>query len=211
MIILNILGIILLIILLLFIMILFIPFILTFKVQKQNSSYFYSEMTWFFRIVCISIEKKVNKAILFSIKIFGIRIPIPKSKEKSKESKKRRKKEEKKKKYNYQYLMNKPFLGKIMQLILKILKHISPDELKIDIEYGFDNPADTGMLHGFVVVVLNNFPKHYIKIIPIFDRELFQGELFLKSQVFLGIIAFYALQLILSKTFRNTMKRIKNK
>ena len=208
MIILKILGIIILIILFLLLMILFIPILFKIKVNKQENFYYSGEITWFFSGLQLLFEKKENEKPKFTIKAFGVQLPAPK-KEAKREEEKKEKKEAKKSKYNYKYFINKAFLEKIFQLIQKILKHISPREFNAHIEYGFDNPADTGMLHGLIILFLDHFPKHNITIIPVFDREILRGNVKLKGRIFLCFFIFYILEFILSKVFRDTIKQAK--
>ena len=207
MILLVIIGYILLIFLILLLAILFIPVIFHIHAIKTDSLYLLISIHCFFYAVSFNLEKKENEKLTINVKVFGIRIPVKINESKEKEQKKAKKEG----KYNYKYFLNKAFLEKIFQLIKKILKHISPRRLKIRLKYGFDNPADTGILHGFITMFSHYFSEYDVKLTPVFDREIMEGEIFLKGRLFICVIAFYVLQVIVSKTFRSTMKKIKKK
>ena len=207
MILLVIIGYILLVFLILLLAVLFIPIIFHIHAIKTDSLYLLISINCFFYAVSFNLEKKSNEKTIFNVKVFGIRIPVEINESKEKKQKKAKKEG----KYNYKYLLNKAFLEKIFQLIKKILKHISPRRLKIRLKYGFDNPADTGILCGFITMFSHYFSEYDIKLTPVFDREIMEGEVFLKGRLFICVIAFYVLQVVLSKTFRSTMKKTKKK
>jgi len=100
-------------------------------------------------------------------------------------------------------------LEKIFELIKKIFKHIAPRKFKIYIKYGFENPADTGILCGLTNAFSNYFSEYDVKFIPVFDREILNGEILLKGRIFFFIIVYYILEVLLSKIFRETIKKIK--
>jgi len=207
MILLVIIGYILLIFLILLLAILFMPIIFHIHAIKTDSLYLLISIHCFFYAVSFNLEKKGNEKLTINVKVFGIRIPVKVNESKEKE----RKKAKKEGKYNYKYLLNKAFLKKIFQLIKKVLKHISPRRLKIRLKYGFDNPADTGILHGFITMFSHYFSEYDVKLTPVFDREIMEGEVFLKGRIFICAIVCYVLQVAISKTFRSTMKKIKKK
>lgn len=205
MIVLVIIGYILLILLVILIAVLFIPIFFYLRANKNDDLYLSISINWFFNAIIIHLEKKGTEELTIDLKIFGIRIPTQLKKVK----KKKRVKVKKEKKYNFKYLINKPFLNKIFRLIQKVIKHIAPREFQARLLYGFDNPADTGILCGLIATFSNYFSQYDIKLYPVFDRQIFEGEIFLQGRIFCFVIAYYVLEVVLSKTFRKTIKKVR--
>jgi len=197
---LNMIEYILIVCLSIFMAILFVPIFFCIQASKNQKILFSVRINWFFSAVCCNFEKKENKELEIDVKILGIRI-----KTKTKKTKKKKKES----KYNFKALINKSFLSRIFKFMGKVLKHIAIREFRARIFYGFDDPADTGTLCGFIALFSSYFYGYDIKFNPFFDREIFEGELFLKGQIFCFVIIFYTLQLVLSKTFRETIKKAK--
>lgn len=193
---------ILVICLILIVLAFFVPIFFNIQVSKYSDLVLGAKVNWPFNIFYCYIEKKGSQKPLVIVKILGLQIPIGREKDK-KEKKEKIKKE---KKFDFRALLNKPFLTKAFQFIKKILKHIAPQEFRADLCYGFDNPANTGILCGFITSFSAYFSGYDIYLNPIFDREILEGELFLKGRLFCFVMTYYILQLVLSKTFRETIK-----
>jgi len=205
MLVLIIIGYILLVLMFIIFAILFIPLFFHLHAVKNDSFYLSASINAFFKILFFYIEKKEGEKPTISAQIFGIRIPV-KINEVNKEG---QVKTQKKRGNNYRFLLDRILLKRIFQSIKKILKHISPREIKVYAEYGFKDPADTGILCGMIGLFSNYFSKYNIGLMPIFDRETLKGEIFLKGRILIFVIAFYILQVVLSKAFRDAMKKNK--
>ncbi len=182
----------------------FTPIIFNIRVSKYDGLALWVKINWLFNAFCCHIEKKKSQKPVTVVKFFGLKIPT--GREKAREKKKEKKKSKKEKKFNFRELLNKPFLTKALQFTKKVIKHILPQEFRIKLSYGFDNPADTGMVCGFTALFSAYFSGYDICLDPIFDREILEGEFSLKGRVFCFVLAYYVLQLILSRTFRKTIK-----
>jgi len=205
MIVLVIIGYILLILLVTLMAVLFIPIFFYLRANKNADLYLSISINWFFNAITIHLEKKGTEELTIDLKIFGIRIPTQIKKVK----KEKRVKIKKEKKYDYKYLINKLFLNKIFRLIQKVIKHIAPREFRTRLLYGFDNPADTGILCGFFAMFSHYFSQYDIKLYPFFDRQILEGEIFLKGRIFFCVIVYYVLEVVLSRTFWKTIKRVR--
>jgi len=200
MIILVILEYILMICLTVIILILFVPIFFHLQVSKYNDLILWAKVNWFFNAIYCHIKKEGDQDLAIILKIFGLQIYLKEG---------RAKKKKKEKKYYFKALLNKPFLTKAFQFVKKVLKHIVPQEFRVRLSYGFDNPANTGILCGFIALFSAYFSGYDICLSPIFDQEILEGELFLKGRLFCFVITYYVLQLVLSKTFRKTIKEAK--
>jgi len=195
---------ILMICLLLIILILFVPIFFHLQVNKYNELILWVKINWLFNAIYCHIKKEGDQNLAIILKIFGVQIHL-------KEGKVEKKKEKiiKEKKFDFRALLNQPFLTKAFQFIKKVLKHILPQEFRVRFSYGFDNPANTGILCGFIALFSTYYSRYDIYLDPIFDQEILEGELFLKGRLFCFVITYYILQLVLSKTFRKTIKEAK--
>ncbi len=188
------------------ILILFVPIFFHLQVSKYNDLILCAKINWLFNAIYFYIKKEGDQNPVIILKIFGLRIHLKEGRAKKKRKKEKIKKE---KKFDFRALLNKPFLTKAFQFIKKVLKHIVPQEFRVRLSYGFDNPANTGILCGFIALFSTYYSRYDIYFDPIFDQEILEGELFLKGRLFCFVITYYILQLVLSKTFRKTIKEAK--
>ena len=187
------------------ILILFVPIFFHLQVSKYNDLILWAKVNWLFNAFYCHIKKEGDQNLVIILKIFGLQIHLKEGRTK----KKKKEKIKKEKKFDFKALLNKPFLTKAFQFIKKVLKYIVPQEFRVRLSYGFDNPANTGILCGFIALFSTYYSRYDIYLDPIFDQEILEGELFLKSRLFCFVITYYILQLVLSKTFRKTIKEAK--
>ena len=194
---------ILMICLLLIILILFVPIFFHLQVSKYNGLVLWVKVNWLFNAFYCYIEKRGSQKPVAIVRILGLKFPI------ERERAQKKKKIKKEKKFDFRTLLNQPFLTKAFQFIKKVLNHILPQEFRVRLSYGFDNPANTGILCGFIALFSAYYSGYDIYLDPIFDQEILEGELSLKGRLFCFVITYYILQLVLSKTFRRTIKEAK--
>jgi len=183
----------------------FVPIFFNIQVSKYNGLVLWVKVNWLFNTLYCYIEKRGSQKPVAIVRILGLKIPI----EREEAQKKKKEKIKKEKKYDFRALLNKPFLTKVFQFIKKVLKHIVPQEFRARLSYGFDNPANTGILCGFIALFSAYYSGYDICLDPIFDQEILEGELSLKGRLLCFVITYYVLQLVLSKTFRKTIKEAK--
>ena len=191
--------------LILIMLVFFVPIFFNIQVSKYNGFVLWLKVNWLFNAFYCHIEKKGSQKLVAIVRILGLKIPI----ERERAKKKKKEKIKKEKKFDFRALLNQPFLTKAFHFIRKVLKHIVPQEFRVRLSYGFDNPANTGILCGFIALFSAYFSGYDIYLDPIFDQEILEGELFLKGRLFGFVITYYILQLVLSKTFRKTIKEAK--
>ena len=183
----------------------FVPIFFNIQVSKYNGLVLWVKVNWLFNALYCYIEKRGSQKPVAIVRILGLKIPI----ERERAQKKKKEKIKKEKKYDFRVLLNKSFLTKVFEFIKKVLKHIVPQEFRARLSYGFDNPANTGILCGFTALFSAYYSGYDICLDPIFDQEILEGELSLKGRLLCFVITYYVLQLVLSKTFRKTIKEAK--
>ena len=196
---------ILVICLILIMLVLFVPIFFNIQISKYNDLILWAKVNWLFNAFYCHIKKEGDQNLVIILKIFGFQIHLKEGRAK----KKKKEKIKKGKKFDFRALLSKPFLTKVFQFIKKVLKHIVPQEFWVKLSFGFDNPANTGILCGFIALFSTYFSEYDICLNPIFDQEILEGELFLKGRLFCFVLTYYILQLVLSKTFRKTIKEAK--
>jgi len=200
-------------------MILFIPIVYSVEGVKEENYFFAIRINWLGKIISILVNKEENKKIDFFITIFGFHIPLHDSKKAKKRSKKKEIKEQDKprkkvkKDFNsYFSFFQRSFLDKSFLLVRRVLRHVLPKKFYLHLIYGFEDPADTGMLTGLFYLLFPNISNSdIIKIHPAFDEELIQGEISIKGRIIIAVITYYFLQFYFSQGIRQAIKKIRNK
>jgi len=197
-----------------FLMILFTPGYFSLNGIKKERYFFSFSMSWLWKIFSIVINKEENQKIDNSIIIFGLRVPITHFEKKKRSKAKDLEKQEKKEKDYTKYfsLFNQSFLEQSVILIRRSFKHILPIKYQCCLLYGFQDPADTGILTGFFAMVLPYIPDNdSVKIQPVFDKEIIQGKVIFKGRIILAVLIYYFLQFYFSRGVRQTIKKIRKK
>jgi hypothetical protein len=101
--------------------------------------------------------------------------------------------------------INKNGLLKIWRSLKKILKHIRPKKLRVQLEFGTGDPCLTGQMLGVMAVFYGYYGKA-IQIIPNFENEIIEGTLQCKGSIRLFTLLIICIKLILDKNFRRLIK-----
>jgi len=209
----------LLFLLIVFAMIIFIPIVYSVEGEKEEYYFLIIRIGLLFSLINLIVHKEENKKKEFSLKIFGFQINLRDDKKAQKLKKKGDiKKEERKRKKAKQensrsiIFFLKPFLNESFRLARRVLRHIMPKEYRINLIYGFEDPADTGILTGFFYLLFPNVSfSEMIKIQPVFDEEIIQGRINIKGRVIVVILMYYFIQYYFACGVRQTIKKIRNK
>lgn len=98
-----------------------------------------------------------------------------------------------------------------IKLIKRILKIIFPQNLKVDIEFGSDNPATTGYVLAMSSILTLYF-GNTVKITGNFDRPVLNGKLDIDGKFNLGKIVFAILRYMAKRPIRKLIfKYLKNR
>ena len=91
----------------------------------------------------------------------------------------------------------------------RLLKALFPYKCDIEITYGLDNPAITGMIMGIYEVFLIYLNKS-IKLYPIYDKKQIAVKAYIKGKIVAINIIWQALCVLLNKNCRVFYKTIRN-
>lgn len=139
------------------------------------------------------------KKIFFAMKGFAKKIFfIAKNWKKKKEKIQRFLKNEKTKKA---YRDSKTFLK-------KLLKHIIPRKLKGEVQFGLEDPSQTGEVLGILSLCLPVY-KENVRIIPYFEQKKLEVNLYGKGKILVGYGCYILLRVWFHKEIRLTIKRAK--
>ncbi len=103
---------------------------------------------------------------------------------------------------------NKKVLKKIVSSIIKILKHILPNQYQIYLIIGNEDPATTGYIVG-ALSIFYSLAANNIKIVPDFEQPGFRGSFAGKGSIYNFVVVKYILKLILDKEVRTFIKEVK--
>lgn len=92
--------------------------------------------------------------------------------------------------------------------IKKLLKHIRPTKAKGYIHYGTGDPASTGQIFGVAAAFYGYYGK-YLKVVPDFEEEVLEGELFIKGRIRLFNLLIIGIKLLRDKNFKRLIKNTK--
>jgi len=84
----------------------------------------------------------------------------------------------------------------------KILKNIKPRKLLLNFKIGFDDPMWTGLLFAALPPMSLNH-NHSIRIEPVFNEEIFEGEVEIEGKIWIPIIIIEIIRFFSKKPLRN--------
>lgn len=99
---------------------------------------------------------------------------------------------------------NKLGIKKIIASLKKLLKHIKPKKFNGSIEFGTGDPSQTGQILGVASIFYTKYGRN-VKIIPIFDKKVLSGNVFLKGRIRLLTVAIIVLGLIVNEDFKSLL------
>jgi hypothetical protein len=207
------------ILLILFAMIIFIPVVYSVEGEKEEYYFLLVKISWLFSLIKLIAKKEENKKIEFFLKIFGFQISLRNFKKVQKQEKKKeikkagQKKQITKKPLNrYFNFFQQSFMSQTLRLIRRIFRHIKPKVNRLYLNYGFEDPADTGILTGFFYMLFpNSSYNNTIKIQPVFGEEIIEGEISIKGRIIIAFLMCYFIQFYFAHGVRQTIRKIKNK
>lgn len=96
---------------------------------------------------------------------------------------------------------NKEFAKFILLRVKELIKLIRPKKYKIDLHFGFEDPATTGKILMYLSVIYG-LTGLDMKINPEFEEEIKEGEIVLKGSLQLFFVLIIAIKLLLNKKFK---------
>lgn len=97
---------------------------------------------------------------------------------------------------------------KAKQEVFRLLRRLSPRVLKANIHYGFEDPGLTGKVLA-CLSILYPFVGEHAQITPDFQEEVLEGEIRLRGRIFIVHLAALAVNMLLCRDVRRTIKDVK--
>lgn len=93
--------------------------------------------------------------------------------------------------------------------IRRIVRHILPQKIWLQLRFGLEDPAQTGQLVG-VISMIPFFYQKGIHVAPVFEGACFDGEAAVKGRIRIGTCACLGLRVIFSRNFWKLFKFYKS-
>lgn len=105
---------------------------------------------------------------------------------------------------------NQALVGHALGRLGRILKSIRPRILRLEALIGTGEPDTTGYVYGAVWAVMPFLGrKCHVAITPDFERQIFEGEVFLRGHVMAVVLLYHAVRVILDKRLWQLMDQLK--
>ena len=105
--------------------------------------------------------------------------------------------------------MHEKAIRKVLKALVRIIKSLKPKRIRGRLLFGFENPAMTGYLLAGTSILQPTLGKHAI-FEANFDQEVLDGEIYIKSRIYIATFVFPVLWLLLSKAVRITIRDVRN-
>lgn len=101
-------------------------------------------------------------------------------------------------------------LKKVKKLVRKCGVHTLPRKFEGMVHFGTNDPALTGQILGILSIGMPIYKEH-LKIVPAFDRAIFEIQVRGKGRIQIGYYLYILLVAVLDKNIRNVIKVAKKK
>ncbi len=95
------------------------------------------------------------------------------------------------------------------KMVLKLLKHLSPNRIKGNLYMGFEESYLTGEALGALGMIYGIFninPKRF-KVYPDFENKVFKGDIIFKGHIYLGVVIVYCLKFYFNENIKRIIKK----
>ncbi len=99
-------------------------------------------------------------------------------------------------------------IKKIFHSIKKLLKHLLPNRIKGQVQFGLNDPCATGQALGVLAMIYPYYGKS-LTIEPDFTKQVLQGEVYLKGYIQIFTLCIIAIKLLIDANFRKLIKNFK--
>jgi hypothetical protein len=110
------------------------------------------------------------------------------------------------KKERMKTLTEKSNIQDILKGIRRILKNIKPRKLFLDFKIGFNDPMWTGLLFAALPPMFLKH-NHSIRIEPVFNEEIYEGEVEVEGKIWIPIIIIEIIRFFSKKPLRNIISK----
>lgn len=99
-------------------------------------------------------------------------------------------------------------LKKIKKIIFKMLKHVKPKKLQMNLRIGFeDNPYLMGQVCSVYGILYPIYSSH-VKLITYYDQEILDGDLFIKGRMQMIVFLYLTFIAIIDKKIRQLFRKV---
>lgn len=104
---------------------------------------------------------------------------------------------------------NKKGLRYIWNSLKHVLKHIAPSKIRGDIEFGLEDPCQTGQALGAISVLFSIYGQA-IQIRPNFEESCINGKIFIKGRIRVFTLLLICIKLLLDDNFKRLKINFEN-
>jgi hypothetical protein len=104
--------------------------------------------------------------------------------------------------------INKKGIKYTFHSMKKVFKHIRPQKLKIDAEFGTGDPCSTGQLLGGLAIFYGYYGEDS-HIVPNFETAILEGTIYCKGRIRLFTLLIICIKLIFNREFRKMIENFK--
>lgn len=91
--------------------------------------------------------------------------------------------------------------------LLRLWRHMKPKKYKLDMNFGTGDPASTGQLLGVMSFTYPVF-KNNLKIMPDFEKQILEGNFFLKGRIQVYMLVWIAISLYREKNIKSMLDQL---
>ena len=95
----------------------------------------------------------------------------------------------------------------VKKQLVKVVRHVMPVRLEGEVTFGFDDPYRTGQLLSAAALLYPVY-RDRIRVTPVFDREVLEGELKLEGRIRLAVLLGAAVRLGMDRNFRKLVRKL---
>lgn len=181
-----------------------IPFRYKMRVVSQEEKSISVDIHWLFGLLGIRGIYRYASGFEGTIHILGIRQKINEKKLAKHGNGKRKGKKEKDKKGERNRVFSVEAFKYLLSIIRNVLCHVLPRRIEGYGLVGFGDPYYTGLLSA-LLESLRGIGYHNMDIRYAFDREVYQGEIYVEGRLIIIYLVYIALRLLLHKSSRNML------
>ena len=99
-----------------------------------------------------------------------------------------------------------PANQKMFRRAWRMVRHILPRKILGDITFGFEDPATTGKALALLGLAWSWYGDN-LKVTPVFDENVLEGELRLQGRVIPGVLLFWGILILMNQEIRRLLLR----
>ncbi|QRN84645.1 hypothetical protein JR334_06520 [Clostridia bacterium] len=190
--------------------VLFIPFRYKIRGVSKEEKSVSVDIHWLFGLLALRGIYRHGSGFEGLIRILGIPFKVDEESltkfgsDKRKDKKGKDTKEKNKKRKDRGTVFSVEALEYLFSSIRKVLGHVLPRSVEGYGIVGFDDPYYTGLMSA-VIETMRGMGFHHMNIQYAFDREVYEGEIYMEGKLVIIYMVYIAIRLLLHKSSRNML------